>query len=361
MKAVVMHEQPSYSGRRSQQLSHTQEATTSRFFSQSQQQQQQQLQRTIKSSASPFVPSFPSTAVTSFGQRSSPRAGSSGRSFKNSSGFDKTNSCQVASNSELPHLRFTQQQLSQQHEQPSPFLANSKLDQPSPFLHAGKEEQPSPLLMSSSSLHGSSSRQPDVVRSSNFKLSMNSSFDMVNPFASNSSSTNKEKMMCKQEPVFLVSRASHTTTNAGAVTRQSNTFPSPVVCRIPMTDTSMCVIQPSFITTADTANMTISTPYMNPAPPVTDMCAIIPQNICVHLPYGICSNNELSCSRCYREDMPLRTVVPAVVPAASIGRLHLSQNLHMTYTTNGLTVSTVPTSSLHHTTLAASAVFHASS
>ena len=249
----------------------------------------------------------------------------------------------------------------QQQDQPSPFLVNSKLDQPSPFLHAGggKEEQPSPLLMPSSSGYCSSSRN-DLVRPSNFKLSMNSSFDMVNPFGS-SSSTNKEKMLCKQEPMFLVSRSNHTTTNGGAVTRQSNTFPSPVVCRIPMTDTSMCVIQPSFITTADTQNMTISTPYMNPAPQATDMCAIIPQNICVHLPYGICSNNELSCSRCYREDMPLRTVVPAVVPAASIGRLHLSQNLHMTYTTNGLTVSTVPTSSLHHTTLAASAVFHTSS
>lgn len=304
----------------------------------------------MKSSASPFMPSYSSTAVSSFAQHASP---GSGRPFKSmqQSAFDRTNSSCLVVGGEQPSAsssRLSHHQL----QQPSPFLMNTtKQEQPSPFLHMAKEEQPSPLLVSAGS--HCPSRQ-DLLRPSNFKLSANSSFDLVNSSHPFQSSSGKDKIICKQEPVFLVS---HPSTNA-TVTR-STTFPSPVVCRIP--DTSMCMIQPSFISTANTTQQNMTTTYLDPGPPMTTTYldpgppVIIPQNICVHLPYGICSNNEMSCSRCYqRDDVALRTVVPA----ASIGRLHLS---HMTYTTNGLTVSTIPTSSLHHTAAASSSSsFHMS-
>ena len=326
MKAAAVgmcEQQPAYSGRRSQSSSHNpQDATTSgtRFFAaHTTPSQQQQLQRTIKSSNSPpFVPSFPNTAMSSLVQRSSsPQPGGSGsRSFKN------------------PH--------------------NMSFEESSPFLHMGKEEQPSPSLIGSSSLgHCVPSAGPrhDLVRPSTFKYSMNSSFEAVNSFQSNNNNTSKEKIHCKQEPVFLVTGSTHTTMNANTVPRPPNAFPSPVVCRIPMTDTSMCVIQPSFITTPETNNIsTTAGPYMNPIAPAPP--TIIPQNICVHLPYGVLSNGAMNCTRC--PPQPRGAVVPAPSAAPSIGRLHLSQNLHMI---GGLQVSSVSTtSSLHHTT--GSAIFH---
>lgn len=158
-------------------------------------------------------------------------------------------------------------------------------------------------------------------RPATFKSPMTTSenFEMMNVVPSNN-----DKIVCKQEPLFIVPRSSRCNSRHDS---HSTTFKSPAVCSIPITANSMCVLPPCFISTATTVQPTLVYPqnssFINRG---QDLCTLIPQNICLHLPPGV-QPGEMNCSRCCREES-LRGVPD------SVGRLHLSQKFHMNYSSS---------------------------
>ena len=261
-------------------------------------------QGTTKSSLSqsPLVPSSVHPMSSVYLQRSSPRVSNSGRCYAaphTSSTFDAMNVSQAPSNSGEKVVC----------KQIPPFVVT----------RSGR----------CNSRHIESS-------STTFKSPRNTStFDMMNvcQVPSNSEKVG-EKIVCKQEPLFLISSSNHC--NSRHNESRPETFKSPVVCSIPITAT--CVLPPCFISTTNSVQPALVYPqnssFINRG---QDLCTLIPQNICLHLPRGI-PPGEFNCSRCCREDS-LRAV------PTSIGRLHLSQKFHMTYTSNMDGPNIVPVSS----------------